>query len=314
MLWVWGGGRRCKGVLFPGLICVMGCGASQDEAGNISENTSMLYGRRRTKVDVETIPSSRKSMVVAELKAHKLTQYRKQFRAYSNRDQLDYSANPGWSELRDVIDEPVGRYYLKLWADDKQVVHVRNWIIAWASIEKLRQGELQTVDEQLTRLSEKTGTTKVEEHSTSKAIEIENAAEESDAFFDALQRLLKRSLSQDGANAVHCSEKEDSPLQRERVKDIVQKIEEQLSSSSPVQSVIQELLEELQSSIFRAMAMTKCWERFKDRSHYKRYMAKWQKTYNAVNHTDFDYMQLLGTVNHFQHAICKDYYWQLIIF
>lgn len=109
-------------------------------------------------------------MVALEVLAGHTTIYRRKQKKFEPNGDLDYMSDPGLAFLRNVLDEPVGRFYLIEYCEQKQKKDLLNYVMLWKRIRQLDTGML-SIEEAIERANK--GKEKQENDETVEAEEAE---------------------------------------------------------------------------------------------------------------------------------------------
>mmetsp|Transcript_1126 Transcript_1126/g.1728 ORF Transcript_1126/g.1728 Transcript_1126/m.1728 type:complete len:717 (+) Transcript_1126:291-2441(+) len=95
-------------------------------------------GRTAQQINVKEVPEERDAMVALEVAASRHTIYRKRMRNFKPDLELDYNKSVTLLHLRNLLDEPVGRFYLKEFAREKDLPEMTALVDAWVNIHCLK--------------------------------------------------------------------------------------------------------------------------------------------------------------------------------
>jgi len=274
----------------------MGCTCSLDAPVQGEEEIVGGFGRTIEQVKLEEVPEERKDMVALEVAASRRTVYRKKLRKFKPSGDLDYNAHYSFLHLRNILDEPVGRFYLREFASKKEFPEMRLLVDSWATMHKLQAPKEVTLESVLEQ------------------------AKEEDRAKDAAKEGLDPSVHGNlkGVDLFHTRELRTNSEIMQVAKDILRVY---IAPGSPnylgnllgndvcerTASTAQEAIKkndfkqlrgpaflEIQNNMFLKILDDGYHQKFKEHSEYKRYKMKFSRVYNTVTHRDFDFMRVLG--------------------
>jgi serine/threonine protein kinase len=114
------------------------CSAPVDRATNDEEQLVGGVGRTVQQVEMADVPPERNAMMALEVAASRGTIYRKRMRQFHPDGSLDYNSNVSYLHLRNLLDEPVGRFYLGEFATEKKLTEMSELVQAWVTIHQLK--------------------------------------------------------------------------------------------------------------------------------------------------------------------------------
>mmetsp|Transcript_15309 Transcript_15309/g.17321 ORF Transcript_15309/g.17321 Transcript_15309/m.17321 type:complete len:682 (+) Transcript_15309:255-2300(+) len=250
---------------------------------------------RTTNIDVDAIPEKRSSMVALEVIAGHATIYRRKDKQYAPNGSLDFESTPGLHFLRNLLDEPVGRFYLVEFCEQKDKKEALKLVLLWKSIEQLDAGEFsieeaienanngkkEDLDEETQKLNARLSAAKLKKKA-------KQAVDPREILHEAGE-IVKNFLRSSGNQFVDFGTSELNTL-RDSTADEAEKAIE----SEDSKSLRKGIFVELQNAAILAMVDMNLHAQFPQHSEYKRYKYKFKKVYNFISHWDFDFMQTLG--------------------
>mmetsp|Transcript_2496 Transcript_2496/g.3595 ORF Transcript_2496/g.3595 Transcript_2496/m.3595 type:complete len:696 (-) Transcript_2496:127-2214(-) len=116
----------------------MGCSCStQVDKAVEGEDIVGGVGRTTKQVDPVDVPEERGAMVALEVAASRKTMYRKKQRKFAASGDLNYCENQSHLHMRNLLDEPVGIFYLKEFSQEKKIPEITLLVDAWVKMHKL---------------------------------------------------------------------------------------------------------------------------------------------------------------------------------
>ena len=242
-------------------------------------------GRLDSKIDVTQVSEERAPIVALELEAKRETKYRRRKKTFEPAGGLDFTKDPEVWDLRNILDEPVGRFYLREYCDKKEQVELGKLVDFWIAIFNLKDNEEATLKELLAK-QQKDGYADQSNHGRPNSLVA--AARQEPEGGDVLKMtdvLLNTYLR--GAKA------EELPIDEELKAKTLEAAEKALDSAD-VKILQEAVFVEIQNEAIKVMAKRKLYSEFTEHSEYARYKYKFAKIYNKITHKDFEYMQHLG--------------------
>ena len=265
----------------------MGCTCSSE---NSSPENDIVGGVGRTTnmLKEEELPEERKPMVALEVAASRQTKYRRKVRKYKSNLDLDYNSNKDYNHLRNLLDEPLGIFYLFEFAQEKELPDAKQVIHVWLGIDSftgLRNLPLDEILELAKQQDEAIAPEAKEEHETlMNTIDFFAQNPSSDTKVVETAKYILEILSD---MSKFCSE--ESLLKACR-QDLESGIVE--NNANKIRNAVNP--RKLQNRLFLYLIENGIHEKFLQHSEYKRYKFKFSKVYNTISHRDFDFMHPLG--------------------
>lgn len=248
-------------------------------------------GRLDSKIDVTQVSEERAPIVALELEAKKETKYRRRKKTFEPAGGLDFTKDPEVWDLRNLLDEPVGRFYIREYCEKKEQVELGKLVDLWIAIFNLKDNEEATLKELLAKQQkeeEESGAKDPEGSHNGRPNSLVEAARVEPEMGDVLKMtdvLLNNFLRGEKGKEIPI----DEELKQRTLEDAEKALEE--AAVERLQNVV---FLELQNEAIKVMARRKLFTEFTEHSEYARYKYKFAKIYNKITHKDFDYMQHLG--------------------
>lgn len=246
-------------------------------------------GRLDSKIDVTKVSEERAPIVALELEAKRVTKYRRRKKTFEPAGNLDFTKDPEVWDLRNLLDEPVGRFYLREYCEKKEQVELGKLVDLWIAIFNLKDNEEATLKELLSKqkqLDEEAEKAEGSNHGRPNSLVA--AARQEPLKGDVLKMtdvLLNTFLRGEKAKEI--------PIDDELKMKTLENAERALESQD-VKQLQDKIFLEIQNEAIQLMAQRKLYSEFTEHSEYARYKYKFAKIYNKITHKDFDYMQHLG--------------------
>lgn len=244
---------------------------------------------RNSKIDIETIPTERSSMVALEVLAGRGTIYRRKYGVTNVEDE--FKSNEELLVLRDWLDEPVGRFYLIEYCTNKNFPKLLNLVLFWKDVQKLDVAEISLED------AVKGGQT--EESEEEDVLAMRNSSGKLNRLYKRAQDDIKIIL--DAKEVVETYLKPESEKKLEFDDPELEKLMETTLADAldaidkgDHLALRKEIFKKLQNAAVVGMYQGELHKTFKEHSEYKRYVYKYKRVYNFISHWDFDFMQTLG--------------------
>jgi serine/threonine protein kinase len=234
---------------------------------------------------LEDMPQERVSMAQTELEAMTRTIYYRKRRLFKREGSLDFE-DPSRQMLRNLLAEPIGRFYLLEYARAKTLPDFEARASFCSVVVKL--GNETEMEGRLA--PEEPGVETDEERYQRLDLWTRNAFE---LHIAAQGRLGLEKFVTHGAEEHHRLIEA-----REKCEPLVAKLMPGAGTSpherASVRATLLRAVTPLMHASFRQLTDTGAIQEFKEHSEYKRYKAKFQQCYNNINHEDFDFMATLG--------------------
>mmetsp|Transcript_7031 Transcript_7031/g.14104 ORF Transcript_7031/g.14104 Transcript_7031/m.14104 type:complete len:687 (-) Transcript_7031:533-2593(-) len=301
----------------------MGCTCSAEVDRTAEEDLVGGVGRTVKQVNYDEIPDDRRPMVALEVLASRRTVYRKKMRRFMPNGDLDYNTDSKTLHLRNLLDEPVGHFYLVEFATEKKLPDMKKLVLAWVAIHGLsspKEVELRDVLEQADIEDREGESTSERGRGSSKALapsrtsSVDGVEEETKDDGCATKELNDAKSKRDLYHEREWPTNEEIFAAARMVLDKYLKAEveyflgsivgndicatsaeacEAALTSQDVEAV-RTSLRELQNLVFRTILDKGYYSKFREHSEYKRYKMKFARVYNTISHRDFDFMSTLG--------------------
>ncbi|GBG30197.1 Protein kinase, putative [Hondaea fermentalgiana] len=287
----------------------MGCTCSAEIDRTAEEDLVGGVGRTSKQVNYDEIPEDRRPMVALEVLASRRTVYRKKMRKYEPCGDLDYNKSNKTLHLRNLLDEPVGRFYLNEFAHEKKLPEMADLVAAWVAVhalsspkdvslrDVLEQAEADEAVDAATNAAIATGVaTDKMKNVPNENLAVSDKAERDlyhdrewpteEEILDAGREIVETYLTPDAEHFLGPS------LGNEECEDVAAACNAALEEASV--SGVQSSLLRTQNDVFRVLMDKGFYSKFREHSEYKRYKMKFARVYNTISHRDFDYMATLG--------------------
>ena len=268
---------------------------------------------QNSEVDAADVPEERAPMVVMEILAGRKTQYRRREQTYRSSGSLDYSQDSELYAIRNLLDEPVGRYYAREYCTSKNLEAERVLVDFWIHTHLLQRPEVSLHQVLRSKTITSMDSISIDER-TEESMNQGNERNEGDEPIDDKARLLQAArqivesfLNEDSELKLYSTEIEASLIEKTR--------------SSAEEAIAEENLEALRSDVFAEsgeeaillLAKLEFHSKFRKHSEFKRYGTKFRNVYNSISHKDFDYLRILGRgsfgkVIHVRAKVTKKHY------
>lgn len=234
---------------------------------------------------LEDMPQERLSMAQVELDAMSKTIYLRKKKQFRREGSLDFD-DPMRQALRNLMNEPVGRFYLLEYSRAKNLPDFEARASFCSAMVKL----YNEIEMEGRLLPEEPGFETDEERYQRLDLWTRNAFE---SHVGPQARYPLEKYAQDASEEqkrLYDARDKCSPLVGKLLPGAPTSKEERAS----VRLTMFKLMTPLMHASFKQLTDTGAIQEFKEHSEYKRYKAKFQQCYNNINHEDFDFMATLG--------------------
>lgn len=245
---------------------------------------------QNSEVDASDVPAERAPMVAMEILAGRKTQYRRRSPQYKGPGSLEYSQDPELYAIRNLLDEPIGRYYASEHCISKNLDTEKQLMDFWVSVHFLKNPEV-ALEEVLKR---RRGKPSDESRASVVTTEDTTQAGKSEQMSDK-EKVLKRAKDLVDQYLTSDAEKrlDAAIVDEDLIAKTLEAAQESLKNED-VETLASSVFVEIQEAVILHLVKLGFYSRFKKHSEFKRYELKFKSVYNSVSHKDFDYLRILG--------------------